>query len=139
MRLFVYGSLMEGFFNYKNSLEGKVISRTPARVRGLLCHQSVKGYPALLPGEGLVRGECLELEGFETLIVLCDRMEHYCGPGCPGNEYERRISAVELEGSGEETAAWVYWYARDDLGKPENPAVPLPGGDWAEYMRNKTG
>jgi gamma-glutamylcyclotransferase (GGCT)/AIG2-like uncharacterized protein YtfP len=126
---------MEGFFNSKKSLEGKVVSRSPARVRGLLCHQSAKGYPALVPGEGWVRGEFLELEGFETLIALCDRVENYRGPGCPGNEYERRVSTVELEGSGEKAAAWIYWYARDDLDKPENPAVPLPEGDWAAYIR----
>jgi hypothetical protein len=33
---------MEGFFNYKKSLEGKAVSRRPARVRGLLYHQSAK-------------------------------------------------------------------------------------------------
>ena len=132
-RFFVYGSLMEGFFNYKKSLEGKVISRVPGRVRGILYHQSNKGYPAMVSGEGWVKGEFLEVEDFEKLVLICDRTEGYNGPGHPDNEYERLNSTVELE-NGEKGLAQVYWYARHDLGSPENPVVPLPSGDWREYM-----
>ena len=132
-RLFVYGSLMEGFFNYKKSLDGKVISRIPGSVQGLLYHQSNKGYPALVSGEGRVRGEFLELKDFRDIILLCDRIEGYIGPGQSGNEYERRISAVSLD-DGSQRSAWIYWYARADLGSPGNPVVPVPSGDWRSYM-----
>ena len=135
-RLFVYGSLMEGFFNYKKSLEGKVISRIPARVRGLLYHQNRKGYPAMVGGKGWVRGEFLELKDFETLISLCDTIEKYYSPGNPENEYERKASQVELE-SGGEVLAHVYWYARNDLGSPGNPAFLIASGDWREYMNKQ--
>ena len=132
-RLFVYGSLMEGFFNYKKSLEGMVISRKPAMVRGLLYHQSLKGYPAMMAGEGWVRGEFLELKDYEKLISLCDEIEGFSGHGCGDNEYDRHVSPVVLE-NGEEVFAQVYWYARRDLGSPENPAITIPSGDWREFM-----
>ena len=134
-KLFVYGSFLEGFSNYKKVLEGKVISRTPGRVRGLLFHQTRKGYPAMISGEGWVHGEFLELEDFDAIIPLCDRIEDYFGLHHPDNIYERRLSEVELENG--KCPAWVYWYILDDLGSPENPVVPLPSGNWREFMRGK--
>ena len=131
-KLFVYGSLLEGFFNYKKSLDGKVISRIAGKVRGLLYHQSLKGYPAMVPGDGWVNGEFLELEDFDNLIPLCDEIEEYFGPGHPDNYYERRVSEVELV-NGNKAMAWIYWYVRNDLGSSENPVIPVPG-DWREFM-----
>jgi gamma-glutamylcyclotransferase (GGCT)/AIG2-like uncharacterized protein YtfP len=143
-RLFVYGSLMEGFFNYEKLFSGKVISRTPGRIRGVLYHQSRKGYPAMIPGREWVRGEFLELEDFPRLLAAIDEVENYFG-GAGENEYERRISPVELLPDGIPTdssvalaLAYVYWYVRNDLGSAENPAVHIPSGDWREYMRERT-
>jgi gamma-glutamylcyclotransferase (GGCT)/AIG2-like uncharacterized protein YtfP len=133
-RLFVYGSLMEGFFNYEKIFLGKVLSRTPARVRGLLYHQTLKNYPAMIPGDGWVRGEYLELEDFSRLLTASDEIENYWGESS-NNEYERRITPVELLPGGIQAFAHVYWYARDDLGTGENPAELIPSGDWRNYMR----
>jgi gamma-glutamylcyclotransferase (GGCT)/AIG2-like uncharacterized protein YtfP len=132
-RLFVYGSLMEGFFNYEKLFAGKVVSRTSAQVRGVLYHQPRKGYPAIVPGTGWVTGEFLELEDFPRLITLSDEIEHYCGDS-PDNEYDRRVSPVKLLPEGTSAFAYVYWYARGDLGTGENPAVHIPSGDWRKYM-----
>jgi gamma-glutamylcyclotransferase (GGCT)/AIG2-like uncharacterized protein YtfP len=138
-RIFVYGSLMEGFFNYKKSFEGKVLSRVSGRVRGRLCHQTNKGYPAMTPGDGWVRGELLELEDFGHLLEIADRIERYEEfPADRDNEYVRQITAVELDG-GTTVSAWVYWYGRDDLGTLENPQVPIPGGDWRQFMEDQQG
>lgn len=132
-KLFVYGSLMDGFFNYKKSLEGKVTFRAAGKVQGLLYHQDNKGYPAIVPGEGWVKGELLEVDDYEKIITICDEIERYTGPGHPDNEYERRVSTVELE-NGETCFAQVYWYARNDLESDENPATPIPSGDWRDHM-----
>jgi gamma-glutamylcyclotransferase (GGCT)/AIG2-like uncharacterized protein YtfP len=132
-RIFVYGSLMEGFFNYEKSFKGKVVSRFPGKVRGSLYHQVEKGYPALIPGEDWVRGELLDLEDFDTLLEAGDVIERYRGPGAPDNEYDRRTTGIETL-DGKTIHAWVYWYARQDLGKPENPVVYIPDGDWRRYM-----
>jgi gamma-glutamylcyclotransferase (GGCT)/AIG2-like uncharacterized protein YtfP len=132
-RLFVYGSLMEGFFNYEKIFSGRVISRTPARVRGILYHQSRKGYPAIIPGGGWVRGEFLEMKDFPRILAVSDELENYFGDA-GNNEYERRVSPVELLPEGVPAFAHVYWYARNDLGSAENPAELIPSGDWREYM-----
>jgi len=134
--LFVYGSLMQGFFNYKKSLAGKVISNTPGRLKGILYHQNRKGYPAIVQGDTWVKGEFIEVDDFESILASCDEIERYTSAGNPDNEYERRTSAVELE-TGETVFAHVYWYARKDLGSEENPVTAIPSGDWREYMNKQ--
>ncbi|MDR2078496.1 MAG: gamma-glutamylcyclotransferase [Treponema sp.] len=135
-RLFVYGSLMEGFFNYEKVFSGKVLSRTPARVRGILYHQIRKGYPAMIPGGGWVRGEFLELEDFPRLLAASDDIENYFGE-TGNNEYERRLSPLELLPEGIPAFAHVYWYGRSDLGSAENPTEIIPSGDWRDYMLHR--
>ncbi|GHU72672.1 gamma-glutamylcyclotransferase [Spirochaetia bacterium] len=139
-RMFVYGTLMEGFYNYDKSLRGRVLSRTSARVQGALYHQSLKGYPAMVDGEGRVRGELLEVEDFDRMLEICDKIENFFGEGRQDNEYERRATEVEVPadekpGLFKPILAWVYWYARSDLGKPSNPAEKVPSGDWREFMK----
>jgi gamma-glutamylcyclotransferase (GGCT)/AIG2-like uncharacterized protein YtfP len=132
-RLFVYGSLMEGFFNYEKTFSGSVLSRTPARVRGILYHQTRKGYPAMIPGANWVQGEFLELDDFCRLLAVSDDLENY-HEGTADNEYERRLSAVELLPQRIPAFAYIYWYARNDLGTGENPVELIPSGDWRGYM-----
>jgi gamma-glutamylcyclotransferase (GGCT)/AIG2-like uncharacterized protein YtfP len=98
----------------------------------MLYHQTEKGYPAMIPGEGWVKGELLELEDFEELLKIGDRIEGYGGPEAAGNEYDRR--ATEIEAGAGTVWAWVYWYGREDLGGEGNPAVSIPDGDWRRFM-----
>lgn len=131
-RLFVYGSLMEGFFNYEKALKGKVLSRAHGRVRGILYHQTVKAYPAMVAGDGWVAGEILELDDFDRVLEIGDRIESYEGPHGKDNEYDRRITDIEAD--GKIVRAWAYWYSRNDLGTPQNPAILIPNGDWRKFM-----
>jgi gamma-glutamylcyclotransferase (GGCT)/AIG2-like uncharacterized protein YtfP len=124
---------MEGFFNYEKIFSGRVLSRTPARVRGVLYHQIRKGYPAMIPGESWVRGEFLELDDFCRLLAASDEIENY-REGAADNEYERRLSPVELLPERIPAFAYIYWYARIDLETGENPVEHIPTGDWREYM-----
>ncbi|MGH0054138.1 MAG: gamma-glutamylcyclotransferase family protein [Sphaerochaetaceae bacterium] len=137
-KICVYGSLMKGFFNYKKALEGMVITCTPAKMRGKLFHQLEKGYPALVDGSDWVHGELLELKDFPQLLVTMDELEGYYGPGGKTNEYERLMSEVFVQNSDrwETERAYIYWYARPDLGTKDNPAVYLPEGDWRTYMHS---
>jgi len=128
-RLFVYGSLMEGFTNYENVLKDKVNSSIFGKVKGVLYHLKSKGYPAMIHGEGWVSGEFLELENFDELISSCDEIEKYF--------FERRITEVKLS-NGKIQLAWVYWYARNDLNSNENPVILVSSGDWREFMRKNT-
>ena len=137
-KLWVYGSLLSGFFNYRRVLEGKILTCTPAKVRGTLFHQIDKGYPAMIEGEDWVYGELLELEDFFQLLPKIDELENYFGLGS-GNEYDRIQSQVYVYAHREWVAqqAYVYWYAQRDLGTLENPAVKVLGGDWRSYMQNQ--
>jgi gamma-glutamylcyclotransferase (GGCT)/AIG2-like uncharacterized protein YtfP len=135
-RLFAYGSFMEGFFNYKKTLKGKVIFRTLGKVRGILYHQTNKGYPAMIHGDGWVSGEFLEFDNFDKSISLCDKIEKYFSPNHPDNEYERMVSEVELA-NGETSLAWVYWYGRNDLNSSENPVILVSSGNWRDFMQKR--
>ena len=53
---FVYGSLMEGFWNYEKVLKNKVIEKKAVFVHGTLYHLKHKGYPALLKGQNKIYG-----------------------------------------------------------------------------------
>jgi gamma-glutamylcyclotransferase (GGCT)/AIG2-like uncharacterized protein YtfP len=138
-QIWVYGSLLEGFFNYEKALLGKVVSRNIARVKGTLFHQSKKGYPALIPGDGWVYGELLQLDDFSGLLPVIDGIEDFYGPGDARNEYERILTPVCFDGHESGTEAYVYWYGRDDLGSPENPVQLIPDGDWRVFMARQSG
>lgn len=135
-QLWVYGSLLCGFFNHVKVLQGRVLSCTPARLKGRLFHQLHKGYPALLAGSDWVYGELLTIKDFALMLPLLDGLEGY-GKGGSDNEYERRQSEVFFQegGSWVATTAYVYWYARRDLGSKENPVLYLQGGDWKGFMK----
>ncbi|AEV28060.1 hypothetical protein SpiGrapes_0196 [Sphaerochaeta pleomorpha str. Grapes] len=131
--LFVYGSLLEGFFNYEKTLVGKVITCVPAKVRGNLFHQSKKGYPALVAGEDWVYGELLALSHIEENLPLLDQVENYYGEG-QANEYDRILKKVFVPSQNCYIEAYVYWYGLDDLGKENNPVIYLADGNWRSFM-----
>lgn len=76
-KVFVYGSLREGFFNYDKYLKNKVSPASLGEVRGKLFHLPHKGYPALLDGEDTVIGEIMALKDFYEDIVSLDQMEGF--------------------------------------------------------------
>ena len=63
-KIFVYGSLRTGFFNYNKYLMGKVNDSKVGKVNGQLYHMPHKGYPALIEGNDEVFGEVMTLKDF---------------------------------------------------------------------------
>jgi gamma-glutamylcyclotransferase (GGCT)/AIG2-like uncharacterized protein YtfP len=135
--LFVYGSLLEGFFNYEKTLVGCVVSRRDATVRGTLYHQTAKGYPALVSGDRWVCGELLGLSDLEDRLPQLDEVEGFLGEG-QENEYDRIVTDVYVPETDEWVKAYVYWYGLDDLGTESNPVVPIPDGSWRKFMEKRT-
>ena len=78
-KIFVYGSLRTGFFNYNKYLLGKVSEAQVGKVKGKLYHMPHKGYPALLEGDDVVIGEVMTLNDFENVMIPMDKMENYYG------------------------------------------------------------
>ena len=80
-KIFVYGTLMKGFYNYERALAGQEVSQVPARIRGRVWHMTNRGYPAVKEGDGWVYGELVELKDFAAVIDTMDNIEGYYGPG----------------------------------------------------------
>lgn len=128
--VFVYGTLRRGecraiFWPYSP------VSVEPAFVRGRL--YDLGPYPALVPGEDLVRGELWRLSPehtAETLAVL-DEVEGYSVS--PGDLYQRVVVECRTE-SGESYQANVYYYARPER-LDDRTRVFAEECGWCEYEK----
>ena len=87
-KIFVYGTLRTGMYNYDKYLDGKIIQSELAYVKGSL-HQ-IKGvvYPALVDGMHMIAGEIMELNN-EDLVKELDALEGFVGEGNINNEYDK--------------------------------------------------
>ncbi|MGL4589437.1 MAG: gamma-glutamylcyclotransferase family protein [Mycoplasmatales bacterium] len=133
IKIFVYGSLMEGFWNYEKSLVGKCLSITDAQVKGKLFHLPHKGYPALIAGEDQVRGQLIEIEDNLQLIQLLDEIEDYKENNEQVSEYFRHKKMVIC--NQQEVMAYVYEY--NHVLDPEfsKSAIYIKDGDWRKFMQ----
>ena len=101
--LFVYGTLMPGESNYRQ-IEAFVIDHRPGTIDGVLA--DLGAYPALLPGDGHVRGVMLQMH--REALKITDRIEGY-HPDRNRCLYVREEVVVRFE-EGQETA-WTYFFA----------------------------
>ena len=136
--LFVYGSLIEGFFNYDKYLKGKVISNTPAVIHNMeLYHLPHKGYPAILVGKEDVYGEIIEVRNYEDTVKAIDDMENFISEENPANEYHKRLLEVEHLESGKKEMCYVYFYNKDIDTIFDTEAIHIPEGSWKDFMNNR--
>ncbi len=98
-KLFVYGTLMPGAWNHR-LIESQVHSARPASTSGVLV--DLGGIPALVPGNGIVRGVVLEVD--HSALAATDRLE-----GVP-HFYKRQMTTVTLDDSST-IEAWIYQHA----------------------------
>lgn len=134
MYLFVYGSLMEGFFNYEKALVGKIKERQKAWVKGSLYHLENKGYPALIEGGSPVEGELLLIEETPELLRILDQIENYSEEDLLESEYLREKILVSVE-AGQELEAFIYRYNTRSSLNSKDVKIPLPDGSWRAYMQ----
>lgn len=136
-KVFVYGSLREGFFNYDKYLKNKVSPASLGEVKGKLFHLPHKGYPALLDGEDTVIGEIMELKDFHETIIPLDEMEGYLSfEDTSNNEYTRITMEVKNINTNTVETCYVYKYVESNDNKFNHHAVHIPHGDWKQYMSN---
>ena len=102
--LFVYGTLMPGDSNYRQ-IEDLVIDHKPGTIDGVLL--DLGAFPALLPGEGYVKGIMLRMK--REALEITDRIEgyHRDRDRCL---YMREEVAVRFE-DGQDAVAWTYLFA----------------------------
>ena len=136
-KIFVYGSLRTGFFNYNKYLMGHVSKSELGKVKGKLYHMPHKGYPALINGDEEVIGEVMTLKDFEKVMVPMDKMENYYGIDNKENEYNRIVMDVELL-NGKKESCYVYYYAMNDEEIFNQNSIYIANGDWKSFMLKKT-
>jgi gamma-glutamylcyclotransferase (GGCT)/AIG2-like uncharacterized protein YtfP len=129
-RVFVYGTLREGFRNPGRDIlttHGRRVDH--ARVEGTL--YDMGAFPVLVPArapDDRVLGEVYRLDREPARgLARLDRYEGLEGP--EPLPYERRRRTVELEDGGE-ADAWVYVWT----GELED-ATRVPDGDYTTWLR----
>jgi gamma-glutamylcyclotransferase (GGCT)/AIG2-like uncharacterized protein YtfP len=132
-KIFVYGSLLENFYNYNKYLDLKVQKKNYGRVLGKLYHLKDKGYPAMIRGNDFVYGEIFELYDWDKTVARLDEMEGYYGEQSPHNEYNKTLIEVELLQGRTKELAYVYIYNCDDESKLAKE-IYLPDGNWRRFM-----
>ncbi len=132
--LFVYGTLLPGQRYAPVAASAGAEPRFAASMSAVeLYHLEAEGYPALIPGNGIVHGIVYEMvpgtgEGF----ALLDRLE---GVERLPPEYHRRrwplMAAASPPGStAQRQWVWVYFYARPDRLRLGRGGRRLVGGRW---------
>lgn len=107
MKLFVYGSLRRGLYNYELYLKGKSQFIGYGYVMGELYTLKERSYPALLPGNSSILGEIYEVD--EAVAHAIDVLEEYV-PGSSENEYEKLFTHILDEQGRLLDTLPVYWY-----------------------------
>ncbi|MGI8967777.1 MAG: gamma-glutamylcyclotransferase family protein [Chloroflexota bacterium] len=134
--LFVYGTLMRGEMNH--ALVGcRALAVEHAWTHGLL--YDVGDFPALLPGEGHVHGELVQLDtaGLAAVLPLIDRLEGYDAGNEAGSFFLRRV--IQVTSPVGDCPAIAYFY------NPEHPALPaldylplIASGTWRHDREMET-
>lgn len=129
MKLFVYGTLMSGFWN--NRLLEAATPLGVGRIPGTMF--SLGGFPGIhlhdeWKDNPVVYGELYEID--ESILARCDRLEGYRGPNDPHNFYVRKsVNVAHPKKEREETQAFVYEWN----GMRQNHTI-VHSGDWREYV-----
>lgn len=132
-KIFVYGSLRSDMFNYDKLLKGKVSKVYKGSIKGELFHLENKGYPAVIPGDSIIKGEMMELKNFDKSLVELDELENYTEDNNVNCEYIRKIVDVTLE-NGEIEKAYYYEYNPKADMNSKDELIPVGHGDWKKHM-----
>lgn len=128
LKVFVYGTLKPGGHYWPEFCEGKVISQTPAKIRGELYDLHV-GYPGLvLQGDNWVYGYILKF-GKERDLDRLDYLEGFV-PNRPEsqNEYNRlKVNCFDQDGN-ELEEVWTYEITASTAARHEGTRIE--NGKW---------
>lgn len=131
MKIFVYGSLREGFFNFDKYINTAAKKIQLGEVNGRLYAIKGKDYPALLEENGTVKGEIITLENCD--MEAMDAMENYFGENNPDNEYNKVSKEVKNLETGEIEILDVYVYNETNPEFSYENLIPVLSGDWKEF------
>ena len=118
-RLFVYGTLRSGQ-TARSLIAPHVVRSEEATIRGEI-YAFPMGYPGLVDGDGVVKGELMWLSDLAAALALLDAYE--------GADFVRVLKPV-TRANGTLEPAWVYFLADANAVRL---AEPIPDGDWVRY------
>lgn len=94
----------------------------PAILEGYKMY-SLGMFPAILPGNGIIHGEILEID--QATLVFFDQIEGFNGPNHRYNHYNRiAVETIDKE------VVWIYVYNRDI----SNEYPEIRSGNWLGGM-----
>lgn len=137
-KIFVYGTLMDGFKNYNRYLERNVKSITPAYTLGKLYHLKKYGCPAMIPGKDKVQGQLITYfdDEKESLTKAVDEFES-CFDDNNRTAYIRKKIRVFYKENEEEEDIDCYIFVDNNRLKPED-IIYIENGDWRNFIiKNK--
>tara|TARA_Y100001933_G_C18940583_1_gene539348 strand:- start:593 stop:1012 length:420 start_codon:yes stop_codon:yes gene_type:complete len=134
-QIFVYGSLMKGFFNHEKYLKHRLIKVEKAKTRGILYHLANKGYPGMIRGDGQVYGEIITFIDEVDCIAEMDKLEGFKGTIDPENPYNRLPAEVINLETNTTHILDLYAYNPQALCNRKDQRILLENGDWSNYMK----
>lgn len=130
---FFYGTLRHGQENY-TILRYRTVYEQIARASSKILY-SLKQYPIMAPGDGMVYGELMDLHPrfYRQLMTELDYLEGYDENNPVSCELQRCLIPVEVE-SGKIQLAWTYMVGQSIVERyPLRTA--LSHGDWVYYKK----
>ena len=128
--LFVYGSMMKGMVHH-NKVAAMVKEVKPGTCEGTLYRLPV-GYPAMVEGPGVVKGELLTLNNFKDLIKILDEFEGFSLTTPEKSLYMRVEKPITLEVGKKPVTSFVY--VLNNLKLPKESTV-IDSGDYRASMQ----
>ena len=120
-RVFVYGLLKRGFGLHHHMAQGTFVG--DATAAGAL--YSLGEYPAMVDGEGAVRGELYRFDDIAVALELLDEVEEYDPLDPESSPYLRAVRPITLRSDGAVVPAWCYLYNRSVKGMTR-----IASGEW---------
>ena len=134
MKLFVYGSLRKGRYNYDLYLKNQSQFVQEAYIRADLYSLKGKEYPAIVKGDSFVLGEIFEVS--QDTFDRMDVMEGYV-PGRYENEYDK-VDTDILDAKGNVIDRLpVYWYNIKLENQKNLLDEMIRSGDYVAFMQEK--
>lgn len=132
-KIFVYGSLRQGFWNYDKVLKHRIKNIELGSIKGFSLYHLPEGYPAIIKGEDIIHGEICTLSNAKHLKSI-DLLEGYAGDA--STDLYTRIKQPVLLSTGEEELCWVYVYTNPQY--VQNKGKYIPHGDWKKFMHHRS-
>ncbi|MUG99041.1 gamma-glutamylcyclotransferase [Scytonema sp. UIC 10036] len=127
LKVFVYGTLKPGEDNYDRYCAGKVVDATSAIAKGKLFALPM-GYPAMVSGDGSVRGYLLSFADSKVLTDLDELEDYHPARDESENLYLRQqIEVQDLQG---DSLGWAWVYIMTEELATQLGGIFLPDGWW---------